>query len=52
LIALISEFFQLSGVLFATILGLPVSAGVTLGSFVIAGFAIITLTGIFFKFRR
>lgn len=52
MIELISEFFQLSAALFSSILGLPVSSGVTIGTYMISGFLILTVSGLFLKFRR
>lgn len=48
----ISNFFTLATGLFSSIFGLPLSAGVTISSFIVSAFVILTVTGLFFRFKK
>lgn len=48
----LSNFFSLASGLFASIFSLNLSAGVTIASFVVSAFVILTVTGLFFRFKK
>lgn len=48
----LSDFFSMASTVFASIFGLSLSAGVTISSFIVSAFVILTVTGLFFRFKK
>lgn len=48
----LSDFFSLASGFFGSIFGLSLSAGVTISSFIVSAFVILTVTGLFFRFKK
>lgn len=48
----ISDFFTLASGTFSSVFGLSLASGVTVGSFLVSAFVILTVTGLFFRFKK